>query len=251
MSKRKSVLGIAVLCALALSAVVASSASASSATAYTCVQGKGVLNGAHCLGTSGGEYGHVEIKENEVTTGTATNANTASSTTAATTSILKGALAGVETELSCTETHGEGTFSNKTEGGEMLGHAEGKLHYTGCKVLKPVEKGCKVANEGTITTENLTGRTISTTQVEIKPVTGTKFTDIKIENCSIAALNNTFPVSGTLKASITGATLTSTHAQTTTDNTLKFGGVKAGLEGALTLKAHSQAGETTNALTVT
>ena len=244
MSKRKTALGIAVLFALALSAFAAPGASAatSGTTAFTCVKGKGVLNGAHCLGTSGGEYGHVAIKQDETTTGTATNEETAAnaggeSTKAAKSATLKGALAGVETELTCAEVHGEGTFENKLEGEVHYATAEGKLHYTKCEVKKPNKK-CKVKGE-TVTTEQLFGSTKGQGMAaKIEPKVGTKFADITIEGCEIESLNNTFPVSGSLVAQISGATLTATHAEITTQNTLKFGGVKAGLEGALTLKAH-------------
>lgn len=258
MSKRKTAIGIAVLFALALSAFSAASASASGATAFTCVKDSGgALFGPHCLKASTGDetkYSHVAITK--PTTGTATNANTASGTTAAQSAILKSTLSGVNTEVTCKDVHGEGTFENRTtvkETGEMFGHAEGRLHYTNCVVKAPAEKGCVVANEGTITTEQLTGRTVGNGEtVEIGPIApNTKFADIKIEKCSIGALNQTFPVTGSLIVKTNGATLTSTHAEITAQKTLKFGGQTAGLDGALTLKAHSEAGEETNPLSVT
>jgi len=257
MSKYKTAVGVAVLCALALSAFAAASASAKGLTAYTCVLGKGVLNGPHCLGTEGGEYGHVKIEEE--TTGIATNAKTAENaahetTKAAQKSILKGTLSGVASEIECTGVEGSGTFNNKTTaGGEMFAHAEGTLTYTGCKMLKPA--GCAVA--ATLTTNKLTGTTegIQTAEpphtAKIQPAGETPFIEIKTTGCTNEGLNQTYPVTGSLKAKITGATLTSTHADITTQNTLKFGGQKAGLDGALTLEAHSKAGEETHPLTVT
>ncbi|HET7445221.1 MAG TPA: hypothetical protein VFJ57_11230, partial [Solirubrobacterales bacterium] len=256
MSRARSVLGIAVLFALALSAFAASGASAKGTTAYTCVTGAGTFLGDHCLtagqGGSGGESKHVAIEPNTTTTGTATNANTTSNTTAHRVSILKGVISGLASEIECTEVHGEGTFENRTEGETMYAHAEGKLHYTGCKVLAPAGKGCVVANEGTITTEQLTGRTEAEGHlIKITPKEGAKFATITLEKCTPASLNQAYPVEGSLKVVATGATLSSTHAEITTQGTLKFGGQKAGLEGALTLKAHSKAGEETNPLTVT
>lgn len=260
MSKRKTAIGIAVLFALALSAFSAASASAatSGTTAFTCVKDeKGSFFGEHCLTTGGGtvKYKHVAIKQDQKTTGTATNANTTEETKAARKSILKGVISGVVTEIQCPEVHGEGTFENKLSGEEHFATAEGRLHYTGCVVTAPAGKGCIVKAEGgvegTITTENLLGTTTKEMSAEIKPKEGTTFTTIRIEGCSVGALNNTFPVQGSLVAQINGATLTSTHAEITTQGTLKFAGQKAGLDGALTLKAHSEAGEETHPLTAT
>ncbi|HET7444811.1 MAG TPA: hypothetical protein VFJ57_09155 [Solirubrobacterales bacterium] len=211
----------------------------------------GSLVGRHCLKTGFGlKAKHVEIKEGEETTGTVTNFNTTAETIAGQSAILTGALAGVATEISCWEVHGQGTFENKTELTEMLAHLDGFLHLTNCVVKKPSEKGCKIPEE-TITTQQLTARTTSAASGEVKPKEGTKIADIKIEGCSIPGLNNTFPVTGALKVQISGATWTSTESQVTTDNTLKFGGVKAGLESALTPEAHSGPGEGTNPLSVT
>lgn len=246
MNKRNTAFGIAVLFALALGAFSAASASASGATAFTCVKDEGgSLFGPHCLGASTGDntkYKHVAIEPEVQTTGTATNANTASGTTASTPAVLKSVTSGVVTTIECSEVHGEGVFENKTTvkgTGEMFGHAEGKLHYTGCKVTAPAGKGCVVANEGTITTNQLTGRTVgSGGSVIIEPKEPSTFVEIKIEGCSVSALNNTFPVKGSVEAKTNGATLTSTHAEVTTQGKLTFGGQKAGLEGALTLKAH-------------
>lgn len=266
MSRAKSVLGIAVLFALALSAVGVSSASAKGITAYTCVKdANGDRFGAHCLTSGTEKYKHVEIpptteKETNQTTITATNANTKEETKASSSATLKGALSGVETEVTCAEVHGEGVLENKTNASkEMYIHAEGKLHYTKCEVKAPAGKGCKV-NEETITTEQITGTSEGQQTHEpatgihtfkIKPAEGTTFAKIKIENCSIGALNNTFPVTGSLNAKTSGATLTATHTDITAQNELKFGGVKAGLEGALTFKGHKTGDEVTNPLTIT
>jgi hypothetical protein len=109
-----------------------------------------------------------------------------------------------------------------------------------------------VGNGKTVTTNELTGTTEKQGDAAlIKPASGTEFTKITIEKCSIAGLNNTFPVTGTVKAEITGATVSSTAATTTAANTLKFGGVKAGLDGALTIRAHEKNEEVTKPITVT
>jgi len=242
MSKSRSVLGIAVLFALALSAFSAANASALGTTAFTCVSGGTEFEGAHCLSGGGGakEFKHVALTENP-TSITATNANTAVGTTASRPSILSGTLAGVKTKLECTTTHGTGTLENKVEG-EMVAHAEGILTYSGCSVLEPAGKGC-VVKGGTVETAQLTGITKGPAMnAEIKPKVPSTFATITIEGCSVSALNNPFPVTGSLVAEITGATVTSTSEATTTQNTLKFGGNKAGLDGALTLKGPGASG---------
>lgn len=244
MSKSRSMLGIAVLFALALGAFSAASASAKGATAFTCVENlSGALFGPHCLKTSTGntiKYTHVAFSE--TTLAGATNANTASGTVGVQSSILRSTLAGVNTEVRCTLVAGEGLLKNVELGEEMFAHVEGTLTYSGCTVKAPAEKGCKVQGGG-ITTKPLTGRTVGEgATVQFVPINfENKFTTITIEGCSIAALNNPFPVTGSLEVKTNGATLTSTHAEVTAQNRLKFGGQKAGLDGALTLNVGSTA----------
>lgn len=238
---RRSVIGIAVLCALAVSAFATSSASASSATAYTCatnlIGGPG-FKAAHCtpedVVSTGATYKHVEITPKTPTEVSATNERTATNTTAHSPAILHGTVSGVETAVECTKVHGMGTIENKEEAGEMFAHVTGTLTYTECKVTKPVGKEC-VVKGGEITTNKLTGKTLSAKEAEIKPFEGTEFAKIPIEKCTIAGLNNTFPVQGSLKANLNGATVSSTSAGVTAQNTLKFAGQKAGLQGSLTL----------------
>ncbi|HET7445573.1 MAG TPA: hypothetical protein VFJ57_13045 [Solirubrobacterales bacterium] len=254
MSRAKTAFGIAVLFVLALGAFGVGIASAQGTTGYTCVtDGNGTLKGDHCLTTgSGSPAKHVEIKQDETTTTLATNSNTASETTAAQSATIKAALAGVTTEITCKEVSGEGSFENKSSGGEMYLHSEGKLHFAGCSVKLPAEKGCKVKGE-TLLTETITTTSLGqgdSVKVVPKNESG-KFAEVTIEGCSIAALNNTCPITGSFKAVGPGATLTTTHTQVTTENTLKFGGQKAGLEVSMTVNAHSNAGEETHPISVT
>lgn len=235
---RRSAIGIAVLCALAVSAFAAASASAVGTTAYTCAKAPTgeQFSDAHCLtphtgGTTG--YKHVEITTPTEVSGT--NARTATNTTASSPAILHGNISGVETAVECTKVEGMGKLANKEEG-EMFAHiGEGVLEYTGCTVTKPVGKGCVVTG-GAITTGKVTGRTLTAAskQAEIK-AEGATFASIPISGCSVAALNNTFSVTGSLKVSINGATISSTSAGVTAEGLLIFGGQKAGLQGALTI----------------
>ncbi|MGD9736123.1 MAG: hypothetical protein AB7V58_11035 [Solirubrobacterales bacterium] len=232
MSGRRTAIATALLCALAISAIAASSASAGG-NIYTCVK---VEEGAefddqHCTSKVGVlEYKHELIEG--WTWVRQTNANTASETTAAQVVKLLGALSGVVTEVQCTTAEGEGEIGN--EGTSASG--TGTVEYTGCTVTKPAGKGCKVSG-GEITTNLLALTTAGQTgtNVKISPNSGTEFASVKIESCSVPALNNTFPVTGSLIATANGAVLSTTHSGITSQNTLKFGGVKAGIEAAGTM----------------
>jgi hypothetical protein len=236
MNGRKAVMGLAVLCALVFSAFAASSASANQA--YTCQPVTGQVgtvgfSDAHCLTAATGlnvTHEHVLITENTNITGT--NANTAEGTTAARVSKLRGTAAGVETEVQCTTVGGSGTMKNEATWAE----GTGTINYSGCSVSKPAGKGCVVSG-GAVNTKELFATTKGlTNELEFTPKEGTEFASITITSCSVSGLNNTFPVTGSIKGVTSGATTTSTHTETTAQNTLKFAGQKAGLDGAITIK---------------
>jgi hypothetical protein len=237
---RKSVVALAVLCALVISAVSVASASATPAANECSSTAKTIDKfGAHCLAVPVGKtanFGHTLVEK--VTPITGTNNNTASETTASSNSILAGSLSGVATELQCTGVEKKpgtvATMTNKEVEGAMVAHGEGTLTYTGCTVLKPAGKSC-VVKEEMVTTQPLTAISEGAGILNFKPVAGTKFADITIEKCTVLALNNTFPVTGTLKGTVKGATTTTTEPGVTEQNTLFFGGNKAGLGGALTI----------------
>ncbi|HET7444262.1 MAG TPA: hypothetical protein VFJ57_06360 [Solirubrobacterales bacterium] len=242
------------LFALAFSAVAAANASASGATLFTCVKSaSGDLFGPHCLKENNGnseKYAHQTFAAD--TTGTLNNANTASGTTAAQSAIWRTTLAGVNVEITCATVEGEGLFANKEEGGEMFGHAEVTLSFTACVVKAPAGKGCKVKGEA-ITTETITGKTLgSGEKFRLTPKNAeNRFFTFTLEGCSIAALNNSFPVTGSFEVNMNAATLFSTHTEVTTQATLKIGGQKGGFEGALTPKTHLNGTEVTKPLSVT
>jgi hypothetical protein len=236
MNGRKSVVALSVLCALALSAFAASSASANQA--FECTSAAGTFDkfGEHCLAPVGEQKAnsrHVAVPAgSNLINGS--NAKTATETTAAAVSTLAGSLSGVATELSCTGLSGKGTMENNEAEGYVSGG--GTITYSGCSVVKPEKKECIVKN-GSVTTEKLAGTTKAQAANKLKftPAEGETFAKITIEKCTVASLNNTFPVTGSLIADVSGATSTSTEAGITTQNTLKFGGNKAGLGGALTI----------------
>ena len=75
------------------------------------------------------------------------------------------------------------------------------------------------------------------------PASGETFALITIESCSISGLNNTFPVTGSIKCFNGGATIACTEAEVTTQGTLKFAGQKAGIEVATTYKARANSSQ--------
>ena len=240
MTLRKSVLGLAMVCALFFSAFAAANASAAGTTQFTCVKGATPLNfhDADCSEKTGTlEYGHVSV-------GTEATPTTATSTTS---QVLTGTLAGVKVKITCTTLSGTGTATNFA-GPPMDVKGTGiVLKYTGCTVTEPAGKSCVIPG-GTITTNTLTSTTSLTSSpkgVVFSPPASGEFVKIKIEKCTVAALNGEFPVKGTETAIPRGAFLDTTS----TSGTLTFGGNPATLVGSSTLK--NTTSETPLALTET
>jgi hypothetical protein len=152
-------------------------------------------------------------------------------------------VAGVMTEIKCTAASVLGELENFESGAEMQVRGAVMFTYTGCTVQKPAGKGCKVSEEKITIGESTIGwvgkmeLTTQATGMGVRFVQGEggPLASIKIEGCSIAGLNNTFPLSGSFTATPSGATVTTTHEEVTTQGALKFAGQKAGLATKLTL----------------
>lgn len=148
MTGRKSIIGLSLLCMVAICAFAAPSASAEGTTAVTCVKGEGKLdfNDAHCTESAEpgkGLYGHIGIAENQLTEIELSNANTANKTTEAEPSLLTGELAGVKSvEISCKTVKGTGSLTNKEEKASMLASGSATIEHSECVVSKPA--GCVV-----------------------------------------------------------------------------------------------------------
>jgi hypothetical protein len=236
MTGHRSVIGIALLCALALSAFAASSASAAAGRAFECVSGKGTLRGEHCLttGTASATFGHVEIKNGVATEITGTNAKSASETTASSPTTLAGTIAGVKTAVVCTGVAASGTLTNATTGVSTFLETTA----TGCTVEEPAGKGCVIPGEE-IEMPSLTATSVGRTnnnELEIKGPTGGNIGLIEIKGCANEAPPaNAYPLKGSYIVTTTGATLEKVEATITAQKTLKFGGQVAGLNGAITI----------------
>jgi hypothetical protein len=228
---RRFAIGIAVACALLVSAFAASGASA--AAWVTCRPTGFQFGDAHCVNAGTG-FQHVPIPTGEITLATFTNVSTAVATTAASPWKLRGKISGMEIAAECTEVSGSGSIENTTE---SVADAAVTFEYAGCTVTKPAGKGCvvsggKFASEAiSVTTEGQEAGTL-----EISPKSGTILAEIKIESCSATGLNNTYPISGRIRVAPAGATWGTTHEQLTASNTLKFAGSNAGIESAVTMR---------------
>jgi hypothetical protein len=245
MMGRKSVIGLAVLCALAFAAITAASASAAPGRAWTCKKvGPGnPFNDEHCINGTGGEYKHEEIPNGlPKTTIVGTNAKTASGTTAAEVSKLKGHIAGIATEVQCTGVSGTGELENSA--GSVSG--SGEITYSGCTVTLPAGRECVVTG-GEVKTKPLAATTAGLTnpnELEFKMAPGeTEFATIPIKGCKEnSPPAGSYPVAGSLIATTSGATTTTVHNTITTQGNLTFGGNAAGLQGALTISMSGAGG---------
>jgi hypothetical protein len=242
MSRRIIVIGLAALCAVALSAVAASGASAAGATAFTCVSSGFDSSlphntNEHCVpGSTGGAFGHQAIVENEPTQVTLNDV------TGHTSQVLFTEAAGAEVELIGNHIECLGCMAeNKTVSStmEVTGGTgateEGKIRYTGVKVVGQLANDCQIAGE-TVTTEALKFTTTSATGATIEPKTGTTLATIHFQNKAPeeCPLTNV-PVKGKAAATVSGATLKVNV--TLASEELKVGGEPASLVGEATLEA--------------
>lgn len=259
MRRIKKTMGLCLLAALTIGALAAQGASAEvvGTTAFTCVKGKGTLHGEHCTltGSAPAEYGHVAIAQGETTSITGSSAKTNEGTTGSETTILKATVSGISFELETSEVSASGTLTNKIE--ETTGgkkdhyiHAEGAITYEHVSI-KPASQHCEIEGAShNIVTKTLTGTSLNQGDaILIKPKEGEVFTEFTFVNCATNALNGLKKLSGSLKATTNGATLIAQHETITIENTLKFGGSKAGLSGKVTLK-NSSSGTPISATTV-
>jgi hypothetical protein len=255
MTGRRTVLGLALLCALAFSALAAQSANAATlgTTVYTCKKNpvSGTLVGekfkaAHCkeADTSPtGEWRHVEVPANTTTELIGTTENTEG---VATPSKLESVQAGVVEQLESKLAHilpelggVKSWITNAVDPvtGEHYYHGELWVRYTEVSVTKPAGKGCKVKT-GEVTTRKLKFTTKGQEMaVKFEPSEGEVFAEFEIEGCTVAALNGLYQAKGSIKAEVDGTTNILTHASTTAQGTLSLRGQKAGFESTTTVKA--------------
>lgn len=239
MTGRKSAIAVVVVFALALCALTSVGAQAEEPV-WGCAEhpeAKFFWTDAHCkVESAGGSSGHFQtefVPVGGVTTITGSNTKTAAETTAAAVSKLKGKLSGVETEVQCSLVSATGELTNT----ETSVSGTGTISYSGCKVTLPAGRGCVVKAEA-ITTAKLKVTTVGQAEKKVKfePNTGTEFAKVSLEGCKENKPPAAeYPVSGSLVASMEGATLFTSHAEITAQGKLNFGGSPAGLDGPITM----------------
>jgi hypothetical protein len=235
MKRLLSLLGLSVI--LLTSSVVLDAPVAAAQEAFTCAAGGGSrdFKDAHCKEkvTAGtGSFGHVAFTGS--TSITASNESTGGSKVA---SFFKAIWSGVVGILRSTDVQVTGTFQNSA------GNVSGSIviQYNHVTVDSPSGKGCEEESKAGIP-EQIVTETLSvsnaglTNEIKLSPAKGEVIAEFNILHCSIAALNHTYSITGSVKGQITGATINFTHENTTGQGTMFEFGQKAGLEGTLTVK---------------
>ncbi len=270
---RKAVVGLCLLCALALSAFAPQGASAASngTTLFTCKVPTGSdpapvgqkFNKAHCKDKAtdndtdaSGTFRHVPFNQDVTTEITGTSENTAG---VCEESILRSTQSGVEEEMRSPCSHilpevggVKSWVTNKVDAttGEHYYEGEAWLDYTNVEVVKPAEKECKLKNPTLLW--HLKFTTLGQgDKVKVSPATGEKFVEFEIAGCTIAALNGKYDIKGSYLVEPNGATLSTTEADVTAQGTLKKRGQTFGIAGTMTLKGKAPADAVDSALSPT
>jgi hypothetical protein len=263
MNGRRAIVGLCMLCALVVSAFAAQSASATESkgtTAFTCKpvipakETKG-FSKAHCKPEDAvnteAKFEHVEIPESTTTKITGNNKDTEGK---AVHSTLVSTAFGATVELTAKTLTGEGWMTNAKDPttGEHYAHGEGTITYTDVTVVKPAN--CVVdTHDGTLTpgpsgivhTEPLKATTKGQgDRLKFEPKEGTTFAKFWITGAG-CPFNQTFTVTGSVNAPVDGATTNATEADTTSQNTLKLNGAKAGISGTLTIEGKDEVAKDT------
>jgi hypothetical protein len=245
---RRAVAGLALLCALVFSAFPAQSAFAETpeTTAFECTANAKVLDfsDAHCdvTATPASKFGHTKLSSTVETAVTATNAKTASATTASTPAVLEGEVALTKVKITCTKVSGSGTLINEEPApGKMQVKGTGKGEASGCTVEKPLKCVVKepIVGEGTAITRTNLGAGKNEMGTETSPASGTVFTTIEFLNKGAEAcgLNKQkFNIEGTeIGTSPLGSTEATQESGATVvtgpDSKLTLGGKPASLSG--------------------
>lgn len=245
MNGRRAVIGLALLCALASSAISAPSASAKGTTAFTCTfipfKG-GSFKDGHCtenVGSGKGDFGHVAIDtQKEPTKITISNANTANETKNPTTLVYHYIKDGKEITITCANVHATTSMSNEPGSPEKVSWAGLNVTVNGC-TTSPESLGCKVAKES-IPIENASAVTVAgKEEIEIKPSPGKALSIFELTGCKEETLNGKAEITGTVNAKPKGATL---QIDASTSENLEIGGEPGTLTALLTKRMEADKG---------
>jgi hypothetical protein len=237
---RKAMVGLSLLCALLFCALAASSALATGTTAVTCVETKGGdFTDAHCgnqVKAGEGKFAHTEIKKEEKTEISLTNAQTMSETKGAQPLLFTGKIGLTQIEFSCNTVQGTGSVTNE-EPIEKAMKATGTaiIEAKNCAVTKPAK--CIVKEPFTWDTRFETYENGSEMGIRFSPKSGELFGSWGMEGSECALKGKSFTIAGSFNGTVggttegKGATLGFTPASTTG---LKWGNEPYTLTGSVT-----------------
>ncbi|HVQ57389.1 MAG TPA: hypothetical protein VMS60_00640 [Solirubrobacterales bacterium] len=250
MNGRKTTVGLCMLCALVFSAFAAQSANAiTGTTAFTCKKvgpPEGQFTGSHCIATQpDASWAHVPFASNTTTTTTANNEDEAGEKIP---TIFKATVGGLPLEIEAKTVSGSGWMTNAiAASGEHYVHKASLFTFEEAIVKSPAGKGCKVYTdkEGEKGAEGVfhTTELLATTEgqgmgLKFTPAAGEVFATFVISGCEggLGALNKTHSLTGSVVGTPAGGTTNFTHEATTSQNTLKLSGSKAGISASWTTK---------------
>jgi hypothetical protein len=234
MTRRRSIIGVVVLCTLSLCAFWAANASATGLTAFTCEnKGEGhKFTDSMCETAGSGNFETVAMAANvaEEAEGDAVG-----------TSTLQATLSLITINVTCTSAHTSGKVTNEEAAGVMKVHGtQAVTMYENCeahlKAKTGTEEACEIENlvngavgaKGTIQTAALTSNTASG-KVTFEEAGGGSLVQFKIINTGVTSLPCSIP---TTTVSVTGTTIAKPNA--TKKSHITF-------EGEGTLKANGGA----------
>jgi hypothetical protein len=248
MSRRRAIVGVAVLCAFAACAFAVPSAFAQGTTAFTCKQGAGLLDftDEHC--TSGavpgtGKWGHQEIAAGKATEFTATNEKTTEGTKGSSEATVSATIKATKVHITCSLTHWEGTLTNEIGPPMKTNITNLKTTVSGCTIKEPATE-CTVAKKE-IKFEPLIGTSqVETMSLQFTPKEGTTLAVITIEGCTLAG---SYKLTGTLGGTPEGATVSMTEAS----SKIELAGSKAVLTNKVTPRMKEEPFQETNPIVYT
>lgn len=236
MNGRRAIVGLCMLCALALSAVAAQSASAlvKSTTMFTCTESAPTKTfGSGDCNTAGTKFGHVAVAQDLTTHVKFVNTNAQK---------FKSTVAGAAFTLESNGLTGTGSCFNRLSGNvHSIQCSEIKLKYTGVTVSLPEGNVCGVtsaAGAGNIETTALKSTTVTEKMMlKLEPEVGTEFASWTWTGAS-CPFTGGVKVVGSIECEPSGAELVCTHEAVTGQAKLRLGseaGPKAGYEGRVTI----------------
>lgn len=134
--------------------------------------------------------------------------------------------------ISCEHLDNRGWIHNGLDGSRLLGLGLWLILFLECKILKPVNSGCRVKGGNIHTLVKLLDLTIgSLAYVDLTPDEGTHFTVLEIEGCTNTGFDGNYPFNGTIVGLVNNTTSEIEFLPGAPNNKLTFGGNPAELEG--------------------